>query len=43
MNHLPVTAEIGSKTCIVGDDIFVTNKTRVCEGIELGVCEFHYN
>ena len=32
-----ITAEIGSKTCIVGDDIFVTNKTRVCEGIELGV------
>ena len=32
-----ITAEIGSKTCIVGDDIFVTNKTRVRKGIEVGV------
>ncbi len=30
-----ITAEIGNKTCIVGDDIFVTNKTRVHKGIEI--------
>jgi enolase len=30
-----ITAEIGNKICIVGDDIFVTNKKRVLEGTEL--------
>jgi enolase len=31
-----LTAKMGKKTCIVGDDIFVTNDTRVRKGIELG-------
>jgi enolase len=31
-----LTTKMGKKTCIVGDDIFVTNDTRVRKGIELG-------
>jgi enolase len=31
-----LTAEIGDKTQIVGDDLFVTNPTRLAKGIELG-------
>jgi len=31
-----LTATIGSKTQIVGDDLFVTNPTRLAKGIELG-------
>ncbi|MDI6776264.1 MAG: phosphopyruvate hydratase [Syntrophales bacterium] len=32
-----LTGELGSKIQIVGDDIFVTNKTRLEKGISLGV------
>lgn len=35
-SFIKITAKLGDKTCIVGDDIFVTNKARVREGIELG-------
>jgi enolase len=31
-----LTASIGSKTQIVGDDLFVTNPTRLAKGLELG-------
>ena len=31
-----ITAELGSKTQIVGDDFFVTNPTRLARGIESG-------
>jgi len=31
-----LTAELGSKLQIVGDDLFVTNPTRLAKGIELG-------
>jgi len=31
-----LTSTIGSKTQIVGDDLFVTNPTRLAKGIELG-------
>ena len=31
-----LTAKMGNRTCIVGDDIFVTNKARVIKGINLG-------
>jgi enolase len=31
-----LTAEIGTKTQLVGDDLFVTNPTRLAKGIELG-------
>ena len=31
-----MTASIGKKTLLVGDDLFVTNKERLLEGIELG-------
>jgi enolase len=31
-----ITTKLGKKARIVGDDIFVTNKTRVQEGIEIG-------
>jgi enolase len=31
-----LTAEIGDKTQIVGDDLFVTNPSRLAKGIELG-------
>ena len=34
-SFVKITTEIGKKAAIVGDDIFVTNKTRVREGIEL--------
>jgi enolase len=31
-----ITAKLGNKICLVGDDIFVTNNARIREGIELG-------
>jgi enolase 1/2/3 len=32
-----LTAAIGGKVQVVGDDLFVTNSTRLCQGIERGV------
>ena len=31
-----LTSELGSKTQLVGDDLFVTNPTRLAKGLELG-------
>jgi enolase len=31
-----ITTELGSKTQLVGDDLFVTNPTRLAKGLELG-------
>jgi enolase len=33
-----ITADLGKKVQIVGDDLFVTNPTRIAKGIELGAC-----
>lgn len=33
-----LTKKIGDKVQLVGDDLFVTNPTRLAKGIELGVC-----
>jgi enolase len=35
-SFVQITSRLGGKTCIVGDDIFVSHNTRVREGIELG-------
>lgn len=34
LSYSEMTSILGHKTCIVGDDIFVTNKDRVVKGIE---------
>ena len=36
-NWKTLTAKLGSRIQLVGDDLFVTNKTRLQKGIELGV------
>jgi enolase len=35
-SFVQITSRLGGKTCIVGDDIFVSHNARVLEGIELG-------
>jgi len=36
--YVKLTAELGQKVQLVGDDLFVTNVTRLSRGIEMNVC-----